>query len=183
MATTPRRRPNKELRTREHLTVVEVEWLMEAAKKNRWGHRDSTMVLVAYRHGLRVSELVDLRWDQIHGHAARSQGQAGHTKHPSNPRRRVARPAAASARTGSQVTVRVHVRTGQPVHHCRLCPYGGTCWRRGQAPVQGSPAHAAARLRLRPSQQGARHAGFASLPRTQEYPAYGALHRDGADAV
>src|SRR6266404_7641402 len=38
---------------------------MEAAKKNRWGHRDSTMVLVAYRHGLRVSELVDLRWDQI----------------------------------------------------------------------------------------------------------------------
>jgi site-specific recombinase XerD len=65
MATTPRRRPNSELRTREHLTVVEVEWLMEAAKKNRWGHRDSTMVLVAYRHGLRVSELVDLRWDQI----------------------------------------------------------------------------------------------------------------------
>lgn len=30
-----------------------------------WGHRDSTMILAAYRHGLRVSELVDLRWDQI----------------------------------------------------------------------------------------------------------------------
>ena len=45
--------------------MVEVEWLTEAAKKNRWGHPDSTMVLVAYRHGLRVSELVDLRWDQI----------------------------------------------------------------------------------------------------------------------
>jgi integrase len=29
------------------------------------GHRDATMILVAYRHGLRVSELVDLRWDQI----------------------------------------------------------------------------------------------------------------------
>ena len=38
---------------------------MKAASNNRWGHRDSTMVLVAYRHGLRVSELVDLRWDQI----------------------------------------------------------------------------------------------------------------------
>jgi type 1 fimbriae regulatory protein FimB/type 1 fimbriae regulatory protein FimE len=38
---------------------------MQAAKRNRWGHRDSTMVLVAWRHGLRVSELVDLRWDQI----------------------------------------------------------------------------------------------------------------------
>src|SRR5258705_12600534 len=65
MVTTPRRRPNIELRTREHLTVVEVERLMKAAKKNRWGHRDETMILVAYRHGLRVSELVDLRWDQI----------------------------------------------------------------------------------------------------------------------
>jgi integrase len=38
---------------------------MNAARKNRWGHRDGTMVLVAYRHGLRVSELVDLRWDQV----------------------------------------------------------------------------------------------------------------------
>ena len=38
---------------------------MEAAKGNRWGHRDATMVLVAYRHGLRASELVDLRWDQV----------------------------------------------------------------------------------------------------------------------
>ena len=38
---------------------------MAAARKNRWGHRDATMILVAYRHGLRVSELVDLRWDQV----------------------------------------------------------------------------------------------------------------------
>ena len=33
--------------------------------RKRWGHRDATMVLEAYRHGLRVSELVDLRWDQV----------------------------------------------------------------------------------------------------------------------
>ena len=65
MATTPKRRPNIELRSREHLTEAEVLKLMEAAKRNRWGHRDATMVLVAYRHGLRVSELVDLRWDQV----------------------------------------------------------------------------------------------------------------------
>ena len=38
---------------------------MAAAKGNRWGHRDATMILVAYRHGLRVSELIDLRWDQV----------------------------------------------------------------------------------------------------------------------
>jgi site-specific recombinase XerD len=62
---TPRRLPNSDLRTREYLTEAEVERLMVAAKRNRWGHRDSTMVLVAYRHGLRASELVDLRWDQV----------------------------------------------------------------------------------------------------------------------
>ena len=62
---TPKRPPNKDLRTREHLTESEVERLMDAAKGNRHGQRDATMVLVAYRHGLRVAELVDLRWDQV----------------------------------------------------------------------------------------------------------------------
>jgi integrase len=62
---TPVRRKNAELRTREYLTDAEVASLTEAAKGNRYGHRDATMILVAYRHGLRVSELVDLRWDQI----------------------------------------------------------------------------------------------------------------------
>jgi integrase len=58
----PRRRPNADLRTREHLTVAEVERLIDAAKGSRHGHRDATMLLVAYRHGLRAAELVDLRW-------------------------------------------------------------------------------------------------------------------------
>ena len=62
---TPRRRPNAELRTREHLTEREVERLIEAARQNRYGHRDAAMILLAYRHGLRASELVDLRWDQV----------------------------------------------------------------------------------------------------------------------
>jgi len=61
---TPNRLPNADLRTREYLTEAEVERLMAAANRNRWGHRDATMVLVGYRHGLRASELFDLRWDQ-----------------------------------------------------------------------------------------------------------------------
>jgi site-specific recombinase XerD len=60
-----KRPPNADLRTREHLTEAEVELLMAAAQGNRWGHRDATMVLVAYRHGLRAAELVDLRWEQV----------------------------------------------------------------------------------------------------------------------
>jgi integrase len=39
--------------------------LIEAAKTNRHGHRDALMVLLAYRHGLRAAEVVDLRWEQI----------------------------------------------------------------------------------------------------------------------
>ncbi len=61
----PQRPPNADLRTREYLTETEVERLMTTTEKNRWGHRDATMILVACRHGLRVSELVDLRWDQV----------------------------------------------------------------------------------------------------------------------
>src|ERR1700758_1922006 len=38
---------------------------MKAATAHRHSHPDSTRSLVAYRHGLRVSELVELRWDQV----------------------------------------------------------------------------------------------------------------------
>jgi integrase len=66
----PTRRPNAELRTREHLTPGEVDALIEAAKANRHGHRDATMILVAFRHGLRAAEACDLRWDQVDFNAA-----------------------------------------------------------------------------------------------------------------
>jgi integrase len=62
---TPRRRPNTELRPREHLTEREVEKLIEAAKGNRWGQRDSTMLLIAFRHGLRASEVCGLQWSDV----------------------------------------------------------------------------------------------------------------------
>jgi len=61
----PRRVPNAELRTREYLTEPEVERLIKAAKANRHGQRDATMILIALRHGLRAAEIVDLRWDQM----------------------------------------------------------------------------------------------------------------------
>ncbi len=62
----PIRRKNSELRSREHLTPDEVDHLIVAAKSvGRHGHRDATLILTAYRHGLRVSELVALRWDMV----------------------------------------------------------------------------------------------------------------------
>jgi type 1 fimbriae regulatory protein FimB/type 1 fimbriae regulatory protein FimE len=55
----------RSVRPREYLTEREIEKLMEAAKRNRWGHRDATAILIAYRHALRASELVALRWDDV----------------------------------------------------------------------------------------------------------------------
>lgn len=62
----PRRRPNKELRPRDYLTEDEVEQLIKAAGKlGRHPHRDATAILVAFTHGLRVSELVAMRWSDL----------------------------------------------------------------------------------------------------------------------
>jgi type 1 fimbriae regulatory protein FimE len=62
----PLRLKNTEYRSREYLTEDEVDQLMDAAGKvGRHGHRDSTLILLSYRHGLRVTELVSLRWEQL----------------------------------------------------------------------------------------------------------------------
>jgi type 1 fimbriae regulatory protein FimB/type 1 fimbriae regulatory protein FimE len=64
--TPPRRVSNRARRAREYLTPQEVDKLIKAASRTgRYGHRDATLILLAYRHGLRVSELVTLRWDQV----------------------------------------------------------------------------------------------------------------------
>src|SRR4051812_34897535 len=62
----PRRVSNKAVRSREYLTSDEVEKLIQAASTvGRHGQRDAALMLMAFRHGLRVGELVSLRWDQI----------------------------------------------------------------------------------------------------------------------
>ena len=79
--TVPGRAPNSELRPREYLTEKEIERLQDVARKrSRYGHRDATMILVAYRHGLRASEVCGLRWDQIElnsGHLQSAEPRAG----------------------------------------------------------------------------------------------------------
>ncbi len=60
------RRKNRDVRQREHLAVEEVERMIRAAKKTgRHGHRDATLILLAFRHALRVSELIELSWHQV----------------------------------------------------------------------------------------------------------------------
>jgi integrase len=82
----PTRRPNSEIRPREHLTEREVEKLIGAAKRNRHGPRDATMILICFRHGLRASELCELQWSDVEFesaslHLRRAKGGATGT-HP-----------------------------------------------------------------------------------------------------
>lgn len=66
MINPPKKVTNIKRREREFLTPNEMDLLIASAKKvGRHGHRDSTMILLAYRHGFRVSELISLRWQQI----------------------------------------------------------------------------------------------------------------------
>src|SRR5262247_752800 len=67
---TPHRPKNGNVRTREYLTEREVERLIEGCESNRWPHRDQTMILLAFRHGLRASEVCDLQWTQVDFEAA-----------------------------------------------------------------------------------------------------------------
>ena len=60
-----RRVTNAEMRSREYLTPAEIEKLIKAAKDGRWGLRDASLVMVAYRHGLRAVEACELEWSQV----------------------------------------------------------------------------------------------------------------------
>ena len=74
------RLPNTHYRTREYLTEREIERLIKAAGHNRHGHRDATMILLAFRHGLRASEACSLRWEQVdlgHGRLHVSRAKNG----------------------------------------------------------------------------------------------------------
>jgi len=74
---------------RRYLTQREIERLMDCARKHgRYGHRDATMILVAYRHGLRASEVCDLQWQQIElseGRLIQRLGEAAKMPFPIHP--------------------------------------------------------------------------------------------------
>lgn len=51
--------------TRKYLTASEIEKLLAAAKRGRYPDRDRLVILLSYRHGLRVSELISLQWSSV----------------------------------------------------------------------------------------------------------------------
>jgi hypothetical protein len=175
---TPRRPKNRDVRTREHLTIDEVERLIEAAKNNRYGHRDALMVLLAFRHGLRAGEVVDLRWDQIDFKAATLHVRRLKKRHPQRPSSdgpRAAGPAAPSARE-RKIAVCVRLRARRATLCAGFLSHGRTGSGFCEAGNQDACAHASARLRLQAGQRRPRHPCIAGLPRTSKHSEYDAVH-------
>jgi integrase len=171
-------------RTREYLTANEVEELMATARKSsRYGHRDATMILVAYRHGLRASEVCDLQWHQVELNAGRlhvrRSKQGAPSVHPIQ---------------GDELRALRRLQREQPPSPYVFCSERGgpiapksfhaLMVRLGERADIPFPIHPhPARVRLRPGERGARYQGHPGLDGTQEYPAHGALYRAVADPV
>jgi hypothetical protein len=180
-----RRRPNAELRTREYLTEPEIEKMIAAVKGNRWAQRDATMLLVAFRHGLRVAELIDLRWDQIefehgrlHVRRAKNGTPSVHPIHGDELRalRKLQR---------EQDPVSPFVFTTERGGPFSVSAFQRLVLRAGETAKLGFPAsaYAAARLWLRAGKQGRGYARHSKLSRPQVDPAHGALYRIVAGEV
>jgi len=61
----PRRLNNLHEREHEWISYEEFKLIRKAASSNRHGARDSLMLLMAFRHGLRALELCRLKWDHV----------------------------------------------------------------------------------------------------------------------
>jgi integrase len=138
------RRPNVELRTREHLTPGEVEALIDAAKANRRGHRDATMILIAFRHGLRDAEVCDLRWDQVDFdgavlHVRRVKNGTPSTHPLQGDELRALR---RLQRGEPAVALRVRQRAWHAVHDRRLCADDRARGRRRRPRIEGASSYA-----------------------------------------
>jgi integrase len=148
------RPPNDELRSREYLTVAEVERLMKAAQHGRYGHRDATLILVAFRHGLRAAEICDLEWSQVEfGRSASMHVRRVKNGKPSvHPLRGDDQGTPGAAPAIPRQWLRISDRAGRPVHTRRRQSADKAHWRACRLCLPGSLPHAQACLRLRPSE-------------------------------
>jgi integrase len=150
-------RPNAILRTREHLTPGEVEAMVEAAKANRWGHRDATMILLAFRHGFRAAELCDLRWDQVEFNATvlhvRRVKNGTPSTHPL-----LGDEMRAPARE-HPITLCFRQRARLPIHDRRLCTDDRACRRQRGPRAQGASARPSTNMLVSTPRTGLRPNG------------------------
>ena len=165
-------------RSRRYLTGKEIERLMDCARKHsRHGHRDATMVLVAYRHGLRASEICDLQWHQIE--LAEGRMHVHRAKHgiPSvHPIRgdemRALRKLRREHPTDAYVFVSERGGPMSPIGFHRLIQRLGEAANAFPDPS----AHAAPCLRVQARQRWTRYPSFAALSRAPQHSTHRPLH-------
>src|SRR5262252_4810155 len=119
---------------------------MAAAKKSsRYGHRDATMILIGYRHGLRASELCDLQWPQVELTTGRLHVRRAKNGSPSVHPMQGTRAAPPTARVRA-VLARLYDRAGRADDTqglpCAIRSDRGS----GQDAIPGTPTHAETRL-------------------------------------
>src|SRR6478736_7246688 len=141
------------------------------------------MILVAFRHGLRASELCDLQWSDVEFESGtlylrRAKGGATGTHPLLGDELRALRALKRDAKSpfvfvGARGAV-LHLRLGQTHRACRC---------RGQDAVSGACAHVAPCLRIRAGQQGYRYPDPSGLSRPSIDPEHGQIHRTGARPV
>src|SRR5215470_2066983 len=182
---TRRREVRRSSRPREYLTEREIEKLMDAARGNRWGHRDTTAILLAYRHGLRASELVTLRWDDVDFrtgklHVRRSKGGQP-SVHPIGGRESPR--LAPLATRGAAGALCVHLRASGTPERGWLPAHGCARWRGGGLPVSDQQPCAAPLVRLQAGQRWAGHPIDPTLSWPQVDCFDGSLHSARAGSV
>jgi len=174
----PGRLPNADYRSREYLTEREVERLMKVAVDNRHGHRDATMILLAFRHGLRASELCSLRWEQVdltHGRLHVQRLKNGMPSvHPLTGTELRALRRLQREQAPGLICVRERARSADVGGW--LSPDADAAWPSLQDAVRDPPPHAAAFNRVQARQPGRGYPVAATLPRPQEHPAHGTLY-------
>jgi integrase len=137
---------------RRYLTQREIERLIDCARNHgRYGHRDATMILVAYRHGLRASEVCDLQWQQIelsegrlHLHRVKNGISSVHPIRGDEMR------ALRKLRRDYPTDAHVFVPSAGGQSAPSVSPADPAPWRGDQDAIPNPPAHASPRLRLCP---------------------------------
>ena len=178
---------NAELRAREYLTPDEVDRLAKAARDGhgRYAHRDATLILVAFRHGLRAAEIADLEWSQVElGRSASLHVRRLKNGKPSvHPLRGdEIRALRELRRQFPELVFRVRDRARRPLHVGSREPADQAHRRARQDALPGPRPHAPARLRLRPGQRRARHACPPGLAGPPQHSAHRQIYRAQPDA-